>query len=72
MTTQLKKAFAKAALLPKDVQEELAAQLLEDIEGELKWDKTLARSQPLLEKLAAEARREHRAGKTVRKGFDEL
>ena len=72
MTAQLKKAFAKAALLPKELQEELARQLLEDIEGELKWEETLAKSQPLLNKMAAEARREKRAGKTVPKGFDEL
>ncbi len=59
MTTSLKKAFAKAADLPKPVQEELAEQLLEDIQGELKWDKTLAspKSQKLLRSLAEKAQK---------------
>ncbi len=74
MTTSLKKAFAKAADLPEPVQEQLAAQLLEDIEGELQWDRTLAspKSQKLLEKLAAKARKAKRLGKVYHRGFDEL
>jgi hypothetical protein len=72
MTAVLRKAFARASSLPKPAQEQLAAQMLDDIAGEEKWDKTLARSQPLLEKLAAKARRASKAGKTVTKGFDEL
>ena len=72
MTTQLEKAFAKAALLPEAVQNELASQLLEEIEQELKWDETLAspKSQQLLEQMAAEAREAKRLGKTRRGGFD--
>jgi hypothetical protein len=50
----------------------LADQLLEDISAELKWDATLRKSQGVLEKLAAKARRAKRAGKTFRKGIDEL
>jgi hypothetical protein len=65
MTALLEKAFAKASYLPKAIQEQLAEQLLEDIEGELKWDRTLAGSQHLLEKMAAKARRAKRPGKTV-------
>jgi hypothetical protein len=72
MTATLRKAFAKASTLPKPAQEQLAEQLLEEIEGERKWDSTLARSQELLEKLAAKARRARAVSKTVRKGFDEL
>ena len=74
MTTSLKKAFAKAAHLPDPVQDELAEQLLEDIEGELKWDRTLAspKSQKLLEKLAAKALKAKRLGKVYDKGIDEL
>ena len=72
MTSQLEKAFAKAALLPEPVQDELASQLIEDIEQELQWDKTLAgpKSQQLLEQMAAEAREAKRLGKTRRGGFD--
>lgn len=72
MTTSLEKVFAKASSLPEAVQEQLAEQMLEDIEGELKWDQTLADSQGLLEDLAGKARRAQREGKTTNKGFDEL
>jgi len=72
MTASLKKAFEKAGALPKAAQEQLAEQLVEDIEGELAWDQTLARSQPLLERMAKKALAQRKAGKTVVKGFDEL
>jgi len=73
MTTSLKKAFARAADLPDPLQNELAEQLLEDIEGELKWDRTLAsaKSQKLLE-LTAKALKAKRLGKVYEKGIDEL
>jgi hypothetical protein len=72
MTRVLEKAFAKAAAMPAELQEQLAEQLLEDIEGEMKWDKTLAKSQKVLEQMASSARRERKQGKTHKKGFDEL
>ncbi len=72
MTLSLEKAFAKASSLPDAVQEQLAEQMLEDIEGELKWDQSLAGSQDFLEELAAKAFQAHQQGKTSRKGFDEL
>jgi hypothetical protein len=72
MTDLLKKAFEQAARLPDGVQDEVARQLLEDIEGELLWDDTLARSQDKLEEMADRALQELRAGRTRRAGFDEL
>jgi hypothetical protein len=72
MTALLEQAFAKASHLPRAMQEQLATQMLENIEGELKWDRTLAGSQQLLEKMAAKARRAKKLGKTIRKGFDAL
>ena len=69
MTATLEKAFAKAADLPEALQDQLAAQLLEDIKAETKWDRTLARSQVMLEKMAQTAVRAKRAGKTRRGGF---
>ena len=72
MTATLRKAFSRASHLPKAAQEQLAAQLLDDIAGEEKWDSTLANSQPLLEKMAAKARRAKQSGKTAKRGFDEL
>jgi hypothetical protein len=59
-------AFDKASRLPKAAQKQLAEQLLEDIDGELKRDQTLASSQGLLERVAAKARDAKRRGKTVR------
>ena len=72
MTAALEKAFAKASGLPASAQNQLAEQLLDDIAGETKWDKTLANSQDALEQLANKARKAQRAGKTTKKGFDEL
>jgi len=72
MTASLAQAFAKASHLPRAAQQQLAAQMLEDIKGETKWDQTLAESQELLEKMARNARAAKRKGKTIRKGFDEL
>jgi hypothetical protein len=72
MTAALQKAFTQAAKMPDDLQEQLARQLLEDIEGEKKWDVTLAKSQKVLEQLARRAKEASRQGKTRKKGFDEL
>jgi RNA 3'-terminal phosphate cyclase len=72
MTALLQEAFAKASALPEDVQELLAKELLEEIEWEMRWDRTLADSQPLLDRLTARAMQEYREGRTEQKGFDEL
>jgi hypothetical protein len=72
MTAALEKAFAKAARLPESAQDQLAEQVLDDIAGETKWDKTLADSQAVLEAMASRARQASRQRKTVKKGFDEL
>jgi len=72
MTILLKQAFEKASQLPDGLQDQLAQEILEDIAGELQWDTTLAQSEALLEKLAAQALREFEAGRTRPQGFDEL
>jgi hypothetical protein len=72
MTAALQKAFKKASDLPASAQDQLAEQLLVDIAGEKKWDKTLADSQELLEKMAAKAHFARKRGKTIRQGFGEL
>lgn len=72
MTQRLAKAFQEASLLPEEVQDEVAERLLEDIEGEARWDETLASSPQVLEKLADNALQELEAGRTKRMGFDEL
>jgi hypothetical protein len=72
MTALLKKAFEKAATLPSTAQSQLAKQLLADIHAELQWDRTLATSQTLLERLAKQARAQNKAGRCRSIGFDEL
>lgn len=75
MTRILERAMTKASKLPAHVQDQLGKQLIQliaDTEGELKWDETLAKSQPLLEKMVAKARRAIRSGKTQRKRVEEL
>lgn len=72
MTKQLSHAFERASALPENLQDEIAEQLLDDIQGELHWDRTLAKSQDKLEKLADKALKEFKAGKTKKAGFDAL
>lgn len=64
MVARLKDAFERASKLPAAAQEQLAAQLLEDIEGESKWDETLAQRQELLDCIAKDALDLQRAGRT--------
>lgn len=72
MPSLLSKAFKELSKLPKSVQDEVASELLEDIESEFKWDKALAESQDKLEKLADKALKDFKAGRTKKMGFDEL
>ena len=64
MTKALQKAFEVASQLSDREQDELAAAILEELRVEDAWHATLAESLPALEKLAAEALAEHRAGRT--------
>ena len=72
MTQLLSSAFEKASKLPRDLQDQLAQEMIEEMEGEAQWNSTLADSQGMLEKLAERAEAEYRAGKTKEMGFDEL
>jgi hypothetical protein len=74
MTELLEQAFKKAQKLSNDLQDELAQQLLEDIENELKWQESLSNSDvnlDVLEEMAQMALIEDREGKTEEKGFGE-
>jgi hypothetical protein len=54
MNRLLEEAFRKAQDLPDDLQSELAEQLIEDVENELGWQRTLAQPQGLtLDDMAA-------------------
>ena len=73
MTSLLAQAFEKAKSLPEYLQNEFAAQFLEDIENELRWAQTLSQPQPSkLEKLALKALHNSANGKTKVLGFDQL
>jgi len=64
MTKALKKAFDAASKLPDREQEELAAAILEELAADERWEAAFAESQALLKRLADEAVKEHRAGRT--------
>ena len=73
MNNLLTEAFNKAQNLPAHLQNELAQQLIEDIENELKWQQSLSQLQlSKLEQLAAKALQDSINGKTKQVGFDEL
>lgn len=73
MTHLLAEAFKKAQDLPDYLQNELAEQLIEDVENEIKWQQELSQPQSIkLEELAIQALRDSLAGKTKEMGFDEL
>ena len=74
MTKLLEEAFKKAQKLSNTLQDEIAQQLLEDIENELKWQESLSDSDvdlDILEEMAQRALIEDREGKTEEKGFGE-
>jgi uncharacterized membrane protein YccC len=73
MTNLLTEAFRKAQDLPDYLQNELAQQLIEDVENELGWQQALAQPQNLkLDEMAVKALNDSMKGKTRKMGFDEL
>jgi ubiquinone biosynthesis protein Coq4 len=72
VTTLLIKAFEKASTLPESIQDALAVELLEEIEWEREWDKTINSPKEELNKLAKKALQEFKQGKTKELGFDDL
>ncbi len=66
MTELLQQAFDKAAELPEERQDDFARFLLAELESENRWDELFGRpeSDELLERLASEALKAHRAGLT--------
>jgi hypothetical protein len=60
----LEKVIRETAKLPDEEQEAFAAFMLAELESERRWDDLFSRSQDVLAQMAAEARREYRAGLT--------
>ncbi|MBE9111089.1 hypothetical protein IQ273_16905 [Nodosilinea sp. LEGE 07298] len=74
MTTLLDQAFQAAQKLSSNLQDELAQQLLDDIQNELRWQETLSASDvdsDILTSMALAALAEDNAGETENKGFGE-
>ena len=53
MTTLLSEAIRKIESLPAEIQDEIAKQLLEDLENERKWQETLDKPQDKVDKIIA-------------------
>jgi len=64
MTELLERAIARLKTLTASEQNTIAAMILEELEDEVQWDVSFAKSQDFLAKLATEAMAEYRAGKT--------
>ncbi|MDM9385118.1 hypothetical protein QUB80_31160 [Chlorogloeopsis sp. ULAP01] len=64
MTELLEQAISRLKTLPPTEQDAIAAIILEELEDEVRWDATFAKSKDVLAILAGEAIAEYRAGKT--------
>jgi hypothetical protein len=64
MTQLLEDALRKVGKLSEDEQNAIASQILETLEDEENWEKTLRKNPAKLRKLAAKALEDHRRGKT--------
>ncbi len=64
MTELLESALLKVAALPREEQDAIAAQIIETLEDEATWREKLARAPEKLRRLAEDALREKRQGKT--------
>ena len=72
MTKLLEKAFKEAQKLSNNLQDEIARQLLEDIQNELNWQKTLSHPDidlGIFQQMAQAAITEDDRGETEAKGF---
>lgn len=64
MTELLNKAMTEIAKLPAREQDALASWILEELKSDNRWNQAFEETQDELGRLADEALREHRAGKT--------
>jgi len=72
MTQLLEKALTEVYKLPPEKQNAIAAVILEELEDEQRWDAAFAASQDKLAKLAQKVRKDIKAGRVKKMGFDEL
>jgi len=72
VTKHLEKAFDQASKLPASEQEQLASSLLEELNTERQWSRSLATSGEKLVGLAEEALREQAEGESEELDPDKL
>lgn len=70
MTALMHQVVQHLESLPDSQQDVLASLLLEELDGEARWDDTLDASQTLLAALGNQALTDHSNGATVPGGFD--
>lgn len=71
MTALMHQVVQHLESLPDSQQDVVASMLLEELDGEMNWDATLANSQGLLANLATQALADHDNGSTLPGGFGE-
>jgi hypothetical protein len=73
MTRLMETALAEASKLSDELQDSLAAVILQEIDSERRWDELFGRpqSQTLLDRLADQAIAAHRAGRTRKLGLNQ-
>ena len=64
MTDLLERTITKLRDLSVEQQDAIAMMILEELDDEIKWERSFEGSQNFLAKLAGEAMSEYRAGKT--------
>ena len=72
MTELIAKLLERISELPPNLQEEIAKQLIEEIDQEIKWQNSLENPDTVLDKLGERALEDSEKGKTKESGFDEL
>lgn len=63
MTEKLEQALARVRQLPEDDQNFIAAIIMEELDGDARWDELFANSPDVLKELAAEVDEAARLGK---------
>ncbi len=72
MTMILQKAFERASSLPPELQDELGAFFIAEMDSELQWKVLFEQSQEMLARMGQEALEDFRAGRTTELGWDKL
>ncbi len=70
MTQLLKQAFDEATKLDNVEQDALAAEILDELQAESSWDKSLASSVDAIDKMGEQALQEFQQHQTTPGGFD--